>query len=74
MKYAVDRIEEKWAILENLETNEKKEVALNILPANVHEKAILIYENDSYILNEEEELSRKELLREKLERLKGLKP
>ena len=73
MKYAVDRIEDDIAILENLETKEKKEVSLSLLPPDIHEQAIVIYEKDSYFLDEEEELTRKKLLREKLERLKRLK-
>ncbi len=73
MKYAVDRIEENIAVLENLETKEKKEVELSTLPANIHEQAILLYENNSYIMSEREELSRKALLQEKMQRLKNLK-
>ena len=41
MKYAIDRIEEDIAILENLETKEKLEVALNLLPENAREQAIV---------------------------------
>ncbi len=73
MKYAIDRIEEDIAILENLETKEKLEVALNLLPENAHEQAIVTYENEVFTLDEQTELSRKEALRAKLERLKKLK-
>ena len=73
MKYAVDRIEENIAIIENLTTKEKKEVPCKELPENIHEKAILRMENDTFILDEREELSRKEALRAKLEQLKKLK-
>ena len=73
MKFAVDRIEEDIAILENIETKEKKEVSLSSLPLNTHEQAILIYENDSYTLSTEEEMLRKDALREKLERLKKIR-
>ena len=73
MKYAIDRIEEDIAILENLETKEKKEVDINLLPENVHEQAIVTYENEVFTLDDQTELSRKETIRAKLERLKKLK-
>lgn len=73
MKFAVDRIEGDIAVLENIETKEKKEERLSSLPSNTHEQAILIYENGFYSLSVEEELSRKEALRAKLDRLKNLK-
>ena len=73
MKFAVDRIEDGSAVLENIETKEKKEEPLSSLPSNTHEQAILIYENGSYTLSPEVELSRKIALREKLERLKNFK-
>lgn len=73
MKYAIDRIEEDIAILENLETKEKKEVSLSLLPANIHEQAILTYQDNSYTLDSNLEEERKLKLRAKLERLKKLK-
>ncbi len=73
MKFAVDRIEGDIAVLENIETKEKKEERLSSLPPNTHEQAILIYENGFYSLSNEEELSRKDALRAKLDRLKNLK-
>ena len=73
MKFAVDRIEDGIAILENIETKEKKEETLSSLPENTHEQAILIYENGFYTLSNEEEVLRKAALRAKLERLKNLK-
>lgn len=73
MKYAIDRIEEKIVVLENLETGEEVLENIKILPKGVHEGSIVIYENNLYLLDEVTEKERKERLRERLERLKKLK-
>ncbi len=72
MKYAVDRIENDIAVLENLETKEKKEVSIDLLPSNVHEQAILTFQNNTFSIDLNEEEQRKASLRERLERLKKL--
>ena len=41
MKYAVDKIEENIVTLESLDTKEKKEVPLEVLPSNIKEGTIL---------------------------------
>ena len=69
MQYAVDRIEENKAILENIETKEKKEVSLKFLP-KVKEKDILSFEDGSYKIDDNTRKERERLIREKLERLK----
>ena len=38
MKYAVDKIEENIVTLESLDTKEKKEVLLEVLPSNIKEE------------------------------------
>ena len=48
MKYAVDKIEENIVTLESLDTKEKKEVLLRVLPPNIKEGTILTYENEVY--------------------------
>ncbi len=73
MKYAVDRIEDNIAVLENITTKEKKEVELTSLPSEVHEKAILMEEKGIFKIDTIEEENRKKILREKMERLKKLK-
>lgn len=60
MKYAIDRIEENIAILENITTKEIIEVELSLLPPNIQESNILIYENNEYKLDTETESKRKE--------------
>ena len=71
-KFAIDQIINDIVILENLDTKEKKEVSLNILPNTVKEGSILQYDGNSYkeLKNLEEE--RRISLRERLERLKAM--
>ncbi len=69
VQYAVDRIEENKAILENIETKEKKEISLNLLP-KVKEKDILSFEDGIYKVDDNTRKDRERLMREKLEKLK----
>lgn len=70
MKYAVDQIIDGIAVLENLETKEKKEIGISELPHNTKEGSILI-EEKVYKIDSKEEDKRRKMLRNKLERLKG---
>lgn len=72
MNYAVDRIDENIATIENIINKEKKEVPLELLPKNVKEGSIITLENDTYILNSNEEEARRKIIEEKLNRLKNL--
>ena len=72
MKFAVDRIEGEYAILENIETGEKREELLTFLPI-VKVKDILIFEDNLYKKDDAERQRRMEEIREKLERLKRKK-
>lgn len=72
MKFAVDRIEGEYAILENIETGEKREELLTFLPI-VKEKDILIFEDNLYKKDDAERQRRMKEIREKLERLKRKK-
>lgn len=73
MKYAVDSIVDDIAVLEELETKEKKEVSLEMLPEEIQEGNILIHQDNEYYINREYEATRRETLEEKLERLKALR-
>ncbi len=70
MKYAVDRIENEIAILEETSTGIKKEVSLNELPESLTEGNILIYENDSYRKDIKEEASIKASIKSKFDMLR----
>ena len=67
MKYAVDSIVSDIALLENIETKEKKWINTNLLPSVIHEGSILD-ENYNILINEEIERERK--IKERFERLK----
>ena len=68
-KYAVDRIEGRFAILENIDTKELKMVELLLLPV-VKEKDILVYKDDLYMIDNEERRKRLDMIRDKLNKLK----
>ena len=72
MRYAVDSIVDEIAVLENLETKEKKHVNLNILPEEIQEGNILILE-ETYRIDKQYETTRRKTLEEKLEELKKLR-
>jgi len=70
MKYAVDQIIDDIVIIENIETQEKKEVSIKYLPKNIKEGNILI-EELTYKLDLKEEKKRRERIKNKLEKLKN---
>lgn len=72
MNYAVDRIDENIATIENIINKGKKEVPLELLPKNVKEGSIITLEGGTYILNSNEEEARRKIIEEKLNRLKNL--
>ena len=68
MKNAVDKIEENIAVIENLETKEKKEI--NITNMKIKEGDILVYIDGVYVVDVKGRENRLKKLREKLDRLK----
>lgn len=71
MKWAVDKTDEKIALLENIATGEKKEVNTSLLPSSIHEGSILSYENGIYSLCISEEEKRRQEIRLRFERLRN---
>ena len=71
MKYALDRIEENIAILENIQTGKKIKVSIFKLPQNLHEGIILKEENNTYTIDIQEEENRRMLIEEKFKKLRG---
>ena len=67
MRYAVDSIVSDIALLENIETKEKKWININLLPSVIRERSILD-ENYNILINEEIDRERK--IKERFERLK----
>lgn len=70
-KYAVDRIEGKFAVLENIDNREIKLVELLLLPV-VKEKDILVYQDNMYMKDDKERRKRLRLIQEKLKKLKKI--
>lgn len=73
MKYSVDKIEENIVTLESLDTKEKKEVLLEVLPSNIKEGTILTYENEIYIKDESLEQQRRTSIKNKFDMLRKRK-
>ena len=73
MKYVVDRIEDNITTLESLDTKEKKEVLLEVLPSNIKEGTILTYENNIYTKDEVLEQQRRASIQNKFDRLRKRK-
>ena len=48
MKYAVDKIIDEIAVIEDMETREMKEVNLELLPEEIQEGNILVYQDNEY--------------------------
>ena len=70
MKYTVDRIENDIVVLETFDTLEMVNVKKDLLPTNIHEGSILYYENNKYILDEQEEIERRKKIEERFNQLK----
>ena len=70
MKYAVDRIEGDYAVLEDLETGEIINIELTKLP-NVRETDVLVFENGEYKIDESAKEERIKTIRDKMNSLRG---
>ena len=70
-KYSVDRIEEDIIVLENIENKEIIEINKTELDFEVVDGNILKLVDGKFELNQEVEVSRKESLRDRLNRLKN---
>lgn len=70
MMYSVDKIENDVATIENILTKELINVKLKDLPNNVKEKDMLMYDGNSYILDEPLKEKRTRMLKDKMELLR----
>lgn len=70
MKYCIDRIENNTAVLENIDTKEIIEININLLPNNIKENNIIIYDNNEYVIDKETEKERKKDLLSRFNKLK----
>jgi len=70
MKYAVDRIEGKIVIIENLETRKIKEIEKEKLPKGVKEGSLLVLDNNEYKFDLTEEELRRQRIQERFNKLR----
>ncbi len=70
MKFSVDRIENNIAILENINSKEKKELNTSILPKDIKEGTILEFNNNNFEIDEQAESIRRQRIIEKFNKLK----
>lgn len=70
MKYAIDRIIDDIVVLENIETKTPKEVNISLLPENIKEGNIIVFENKEYKLDLTEEELRRKIIQEKFNKLR----
>lgn len=70
MKYAVDRIENDIAVLENLNDGDILEVKVDLLPAGIKEKDIVVKKENIFLLDEKGKDDRLRRIREKMNKLK----
>lgn len=62
--WSIDKIENNIALLENINTQEKKEVILYLLPKNIKEGTLVSYKNNKFIQEPSlEEKRRQEILK-----------
>lgn len=71
MKYVIDRFEEQYAILENIESKEIKVVTRYCLPTTSLEGTVLYFDGKQYSIDEETTNKRKEEILLKFQRLKN---
>lgn len=70
MKFSIDRIEGTIAILEDIDTKEKKELDISLLPNTIKEGSILLLKNNKYIIDKKEEEVRRKRIMAKFNKLK----
>lgn len=68
--FAIDRIEKDIVIAENLNTKEKLEIKIEEFPFQPKEGQLFAIKAGKIIEKDEEEIERRKMLREKMERLK----
>lgn len=71
MKWAVDKIIDNMAVIENISTLEIREIDITTLSFSIYEGAILTYQNNCYKLDESEEERRRRIILEKFNKLRN---
>lgn len=71
MKWTVDKIIENIATIENIDTLEKQEIDITLLPFSIHEGSILTNKDGIYNLELDEEEKRRKLIEERFKKLRN---
>ena len=71
MKWAIDKIENSIATLENITTGEKKELSTFLLPPSIKEGTILVEKNNTYLKDPLEEETRRKEIELRFQRLRS---
>ena len=71
MKWAVDKIIDNIVVIENIDTLEKREIDIKLLPFSIHEGAILVNKDGMYELELDEENIRRKAIEERFKRLRN---
>lgn len=67
--YVIDRFEGNYAVCENRETEEMKNINIYELPENVKEGDVLRYKNGEYVLDKEMQQTIEERIKEKTQNI-----
>ncbi len=67
--YTVDRIEECFAVCENMKTSKMENILLSTLPNNVKEGTVLKFQNFTYSIDNEFKKKRENDLRDKVNKV-----
>lgn len=69
MKYAIDRISESFALCQDIETGEFKEISIELLETGAKEGDIIFLQDGKYVKDAVLEAERRKSLRHRLDRL-----
>lgn len=69
MKYIIDRIENNMVICENQETKKMENFDKNMFPEQIKDGDVVIRENDTFRIDEEETKNRKEYIENLMKKL-----
>lgn len=69
MKYAIDRLNDNFALCQDIETGEFKEIPIELLEAGTKEGDIIFLNDGKYIKDAQLEAERRKSLRQRLDKL-----
>ncbi len=70
MKYVVEKVEGNIVVLESIIDSSKKYITFEELKFSVKENDVLLFDNEEYILDENEKNDRIRRIKDKMERLR----